>query len=170
MLLSKVRAVFGLYGKGTGTRPGVDWTPLLGTQAVSRSFPTADILYTVHMAGITNSVAPELYLNSGAIVANGATVSRTAAKDFETSTLPALVRIYAILFERLDADAEVMNVFRLSDGAKIWELGADDVQLIIGGGLTVGPGIGASTVLGFETDSAPTAPASIRVTVLGKSS
>lgn len=170
MQLSKVRAVFGLSGQGVGTRPGVSWHPVLGTVAVARRFADADMLYTVEMSDITAVQAPELNPGSGAIAANGATVSRTAAKDFEASVLPSAVSLHAILFERLDDDPEVMEIFRTTTGTVIWKLQPGEVLLAISANGKLGPGVEPGWVLQFGTESAPTTPAHIRVTVLASTS
>lgn len=170
MEISKVRGIVGLSGHGKGTRHGVSWHPVLGVPAVARNYPAADILYTVELYGWSDENVPLLNLGTGAIVANGAVVSRTAATDFEGSSLLPLVQLYGIVLERPVLSTGAIVVRRQSDSLPLWCVGPyNEVVAAFGAGPTLGMEIGASTTLGFVSNFSSFVPPYIRVTVLGSS-
>lgn len=172
MLLSKVRAVFGLSGKAVGTRPGIEWHPMLGTAAVARAFADADILYQLEIGDLqTASFGVVLTLSSGSAIASGGSVT-SSLKDFEGTTLPTLSKLNGLLIERLDSATDNLLVKNNSGGATLLTLGAGEIVLLAGDGPTLGPSIGAGMELFFTVPgsfpASLAAPLSCRVTVLGQ--
>lgn len=167
MLLSKVRAVFGLYGQAEGIRPGTEWSPKVGALTKSLKFPDADILYSVDFGSITASNNPSIALWTGVAAANGGTVSRTSARDFEWTALPGQLRIFGLMFERLDAVEEVVMVRDFSDSSDIYTLNPGETLFMCSTGGVLGADIGGKQI--YFAMLADGTPASVRMTLLGAS-
>lgn len=157
--MSNARAIYGLTGTGTPTSTNVAGSMLIGVEQTQSAFATADIVYSFKVTGNgTNDVAT-LTLSSGVVAQTTGTPAITDGdgKDFEGSTLPAMVTGYAILVKSSGTTVQVTSSF------------ASNPDIILESASTV-PLLCPFVMNGTIDFTLADSSASVTVTVVGKSS
>lgn len=77
----------------------------------SQDFPTADVIYSGRLSGITDTVNPTLVLSTGVVTLNGATLAgMTSGRDVFEEVIPGISTGMALYIVRTDANGGVLSI------------------------------------------------------------